>query len=101
MDKVTIGLASLILLLAAEADAQSVSSRVTGAVSGVGSVAVDATTGGAPAADPYRVSPGSAAGGDLSGGVGMKVGEKVIKFRGAVGVGDDRGNVKAGVGVPF
>jgi hypothetical protein len=44
---------------------------------------------------------GSMTGGDLPAGFGVKAGDKVIQFRGAVGVGDDRSNVRAGVGIPF
>jgi hypothetical protein len=40
-------------------------------------------------------------GGGLPGGYKMKLGDKIIDFRGAVGVGDDRRNFSAGVGVPF
>jgi hypothetical protein len=31
----------------------------------------------------------------------VKMGDKVITFRGAVGVGDDRANFRAGAGIPF
>jgi hypothetical protein len=44
---------------------------------------------------------GSLAGGELPGGVKMKLGDKVIDLRGNVGVGDNGGNFKAGVGLPF
>ena len=37
----------------------------------------------------------------LPGGVSVKMGDKVISLRGAVGVGDDRGQFKAGAGIPF
>jgi hypothetical protein len=40
-------------------------------------------------------------GGELPGGVKMKLGDKVIDLRGNVGVGDNGGNFKAGVGLPF
>jgi len=39
--------------------------------------------------------------GEVPGGLGVNVGDKVIKFRGAAGVGDDRNDFKAGVGIPF
>ena len=35
------------------------------------------------------------------GGVKVKLGDKVINLRGNVGVGDNGGNFKAGVGLPF
>ena len=48
------------------------------------------------------ISPtGSLLGGELPGGVKMKLGDKVINLRGNVGVGDNGGNFKAGVGLPF
>jgi hypothetical protein len=40
-------------------------------------------------------------GGELPGGVKVKLGDKVINLRGNVGVGDNGGNFKAGVGLPF
>jgi len=103
MDRITIALASIFLAFATQAIAQSVPGKVTGAVGGVESVAGQATSGvtGSQASNGLDLSTGSLAGGDLPGGLGMKVGDKVIKFRGAAGVGDDRGNVKAGVGIPF
>jgi hypothetical protein len=104
MDKVTIGLASVFFVFAAEAHAQSVPNRVTNTVGGAGSVAGGAIAG--PTASSV-VNPangalsGSAAGGALPGAVEFKAGEKIIQFRGTAGMGDDRGNFKAGLGIPF
>jgi hypothetical protein len=39
--------------------------------------------------------------GELPGAVGVKMGEKVIQFRGAVGFGDQQNNYKVGAGIPF
>src|SRR5262249_49008418 len=107
MHKIAVGLASLCLTLAIEANAQSVS-RVTSAVSGVGSTAGGATAG-ATASSPANgaTNPtngaltGATAGGSLPGALEFKAGDKVIQFRGAAGMGDDRGNFKAGLGIPF
>ena len=97
--------ATAIFAFASEANAQSVSGRVTGTVGEVGSVAGQAT-GGAGAAGsqtPSSTSPpnSSVLGGELPGGVKMKLGDKMIDLRGNVGVGDNGGNFKAGVGLPF
>jgi hypothetical protein len=109
MSRMTIGLASLLVLCAAQANGQSVSGRVTGAVGSVGST-VGGATGGAGAVAGTSggignlggaMTGGTMSGGDLPGGFGVKAGDKVIQFRGAVGVGDDRSNFKAGVGIPF
>ena len=102
MYKITIALTGL-LVLVSEANAQNVPGRVAGTVAGVGSAAGQAAPGltGSQSLSGMDLSTNSTAGGDLPGGIGVKVGDKVIKFRGAVGVGEDRGNVKAGVGVPF
>jgi hypothetical protein len=106
MKTLTIGLAGMLLLLAAQANAQSLPGRVTGAVGGVGSTVGGAAAGasglgGAQASSGVGNLGGSMSGGDLPAGFGVKAGDKVIQFRGAVGVGDDRSNVRAGVGIPF
>jgi hypothetical protein len=110
MDRITIGLTSIFLVLTIEAHGQNITSRATGAVNGVGSAAGAATAGvlgqsgspgsnlSAPANGPGN---GSAVGGNLPGALGIKAGDKVIEFRGSGGVGDDRGNFKAGLGIPF
>jgi hypothetical protein len=33
--------------------------------------------------------------------MGVKMGDKVIQFRGAVGFGDQQNNYKVGAGIPF
>ncbi len=110
MDKVTIALAGLFLVFAARADAQSISNRVTGVTSGAASVVGGATAGVTGLSGPQTSgvanpindsSTGSTTGGVLGGAFGIKAGDKVIQFRGAATVGDDRGNFKAGVGIPF
>ena len=103
MNKVTIAFTSMFLVLATQAIAQSVSGQVSGTVAGVGAVAGQATAGvtGSQAANGLDLSTPATIGGEVPGALGMKVGDKVIKFRGAVGVGEDRSNLKAGVGVPF
>jgi hypothetical protein len=52
-------------------------------------------------ATPFAVRDQSSSllGGELPGGVKVKLGDKVL--RGNVGVGDNGGNFKAGVGLPF
>jgi hypothetical protein len=105
MKRVGIVIASIVLIFASAADAQSVSGRVTGTVGEVGSVAgqagVGAGSSGSQPAGSINLPNGSLLGGDLPGGVKMKLGDKVINLRGNVGVGDNGGNFKAGVGLPF
>jgi hypothetical protein len=107
MNKVTVGMTFIYLTFAAHADAQTVSSRVTGTASGVGSVASGATTGLSGASGGSQTSSitnptnSPAVGGNLPGALGIKAGNRTIELRGAASVGDDRGNVKAGVGIPF
>jgi hypothetical protein len=102
---ITIAIAMLVMANAAAANAQSVSGRVTGTVGEVGSVAGQATAGTGPSGSQSPPSSnlptGSLVGGELPGGVKMKLGDKVIDLRGNVGVGDNGGNFKAGVGLPF
>lgn len=100
MNKITIALTGMLLVLSPDVYAQNAANRATSAVSGLESLAGSAVAppGGSQTLD---LSTSSTTGGELPGGYGMKVGDKVLKFRGAVGVGDDRSNVKAGVGVPF
>ena len=99
---------SLFLMLTSGASAQSVSARVTGVASGAGSVAGQATTGVTGSAgylgqgsNGASYSSGSVLGGDLPGGYAVKLGDKVIKLRGDIGVGSDSSNFRAGVGIPF
>jgi hypothetical protein len=107
MHRIAIGVTSIVLVFGAGAYAQNVTSRVTGAVGTVGSVA-----GGAPASalgasgsglgNPVSDLPGnSQVGGVLPGAFGIKAGDRVIQFRGAASVGEDRNNFKAGLGIPF
>jgi len=102
-------LASLTLVVAADAYAQSVSSRVTGAAGGItGSVGAGTTGGGG--SNPFSAlnSSGGASsgsvgpGGEAGGGVGVRVGDKTVIIKGAVGVDDGKsGAFRAGAGVPF
>jgi hypothetical protein len=111
MDKVAIGFFSVFMLLTGEANAQNVVNRATSTVAGAGSAAgagsgasgAGASLTGSPAggASGAGLVGGSAAGGSLPGALQFKAGDKVIQFRGAAGVGDDRGNFKAGLGIPF
>ncbi|HEX7791667.1 MAG TPA: hypothetical protein VF467_14215 [Afipia sp.] len=106
------GIVCLALTLAADAHAQSVSSRVTGAAGGVtGSVAggvggAGGAVGGA-GSNPYSAlntsSGGSLGpGGEAGGGLGVRMGDKTVILKGAVGVEDGRsGAFRAGAGVPF
>jgi hypothetical protein len=100
---------SVLVVAAADANAQSLSGRATSAaVSGgvgamvSGAASVSAFGGGS---NPYGAlndsGSGPSAGGGLPGALGVKMGDKVITFRGAVGVGDDRANFRAGAGIPF
>jgi hypothetical protein len=98
--------AGAVLVFASAANAQNVSGRVSGAVGETGSVAGQATMGssgpsGSPAAGSSSLPNSSVLGGELPGGVKMKLGDKVIDLRGNVGLGDNGGNFKAGVGLPF
>jgi hypothetical protein len=109
MDKISIGFAGVLFMLAANADAQTLSTRASGAVASVGSVVGGATAGvsgvggaGGSLANPASgPGTGSSVGGHLPGALGIKAGDRVIELRGAASVGDDRGNFKAGLGIPF
>jgi hypothetical protein len=78
---------------------------VTSTVGEVGSIAGQAAMGAGPsgsqAPSSSNLPNSSPLGGELPGGVKMKFGDKVIDLRGNVGVGDNGGNFKAGVGLPF
>jgi len=103
-----VAVVSVFLVAAADSNAQSITGRVTGAV---GSTGIGTSVSGAgnltsgAASNPFSVLndpvSGSSVGGDLPGTLGVKVGDKVINFRGAVGVGDDRSNFRAGAGIRF
>lgn len=105
MKRIGVVIGSAALVLASAANAQSVSGRVTGTVGEVGSVAGQAAAGvgpsGSQAPGSNNLPNSSLLGGELPGGVKMKLGDKVINLRGNVGVGDNGGNFKAGVGLPF
>ena len=96
------GVICIALLFVTGAQAQSVPSRVTNAVGGVtGAVpGVGGLTGGG---NPYSALNTSAGpGGEASGGLGARVGDKTVTLKGAVGVDDGRSGVfRAGAGVPF
>jgi hypothetical protein len=106
MDKIPIALACVALAFVFEANAQSVP-KVTGAVGGVaGSVAGGAPSGGLSMTSPSAVGTpgnplGTGMGGDLPGALKFKAGDRTLQLRGSAGVGDDRGNIKAGLGIPF
>jgi hypothetical protein len=105
MNKITLGIVFVCLMFDASADAQSISNRATATVNGVGSVGggptagLAGTSGGSQTSSP--TNPASSVGGNLPGALGIKAGNRIIELRGAASVGDDRGNVKAGVGIPF
>ncbi|HEX7789674.1 MAG TPA: hypothetical protein VF467_04005 [Afipia sp.] len=101
------GIVCLALVVATDAYAQSVSSRVTGAVGGVTGSASGGVGPSAGAANPFsalNTSSGSSLGpgGEANGGLGVRVGDKTVILKGAVGVEDGRsGAFRAGAGVPF
>ena len=107
-NKLTMIAACAVALAATHADAQSVS-KVTGAVGSITGGAAGAATGSAAGAGPANNYPNgqtglpgsSTSGGNLPGALEFKTRDRVIQFRGSAGVGDDRGNVKAGLGIPF
>jgi hypothetical protein len=97
--------ATTIFAFANAANAQSVSSRVTGTIGETGSIAGQTLVGsglsGSQTLGNTNLPSNSLVGGELPGGVKMKLGDKVIDLRGNVGVGDNGGHFKAGVGLPF
>jgi hypothetical protein len=104
MNKIAVGLTGILLVVPVGAKAQSISGRVTGAVGGIEGAASSAGISGASqtnSTNPTSGSMGGAAGGALPGALDFKAGDRTIQFRGAAGVGDDRGNFKAGLGIPF
>jgi hypothetical protein len=105
MKRIGIAIAGAVFVFASAADAQSVSGRVTGTLGEVGSVGGQAGMGIGPTGSQppggSNLPDSSLLGGELPGGVKMKLGDKVIDLRGNVGVGDNGGNFKAGVGLPF
>jgi hypothetical protein len=105
MNRIGIVIANIAFVFASAANAQSVSGRVTGTVGEVGSLAGQGAVGAGPsgsqASGSTNLPNSSLLGGELPGGVKVKLGDKVINLRGNVGVGDNGGNFKAGVGLPF
>jgi len=103
MKRIGLVIASVAFVFASAANAQSVSGRVTGtvgeAVAGAGQAGAGLTGSQAPSSS--NSSNSSLLGGELPAGVKMKLGDKVINLPGNVGVGDNGGNFKAGVGLPF
>jgi len=103
MKRIGLVIASVAFVFASAANAQSVSGRVTGtvgeAVAGAGQAGAGLSGSQAPSSS--NSSNSSLLGGELPAGVKMKLGDKVINLRGNVGVGDNGGNFKAGVGLPF
>jgi hypothetical protein len=114
--KVCIGALFMVVSSSASSHAQSIS-RVTGVVgatagSAAASVGVSAGTGGSASGGGSGSGTADLSGlgsalsgqtysGDLPGAVGVKMGDKVIQFRGAVGFGDQQNNYKVGAGIPF
>jgi hypothetical protein len=76
-------------------------STVSEVGSAAGQAAVGAGPSGSQASGSTNLPNSSLLGGELPGGVKMKLGDKVINLRGNVGVGDNGGNFKAGVGLAF
>ena len=103
MKRIGLVIASVAFVFASAANAQSVSGRVTGtvgeAVAGAGQAGAGLSGSQAPSSS--NPSNSSLLGGELPAGVKMKLGDKVINLPGNVGVGDNGGNFKAGVGLPF
>ena len=109
MGKIATALTLVIGLAATQASAQAVS-KVTGAagsVTGGGGMAssglgVTSNNMASPSSSaPGGLPTGSAVGGSLPGAIDFKAAGRTMQFRGAAGVGDDRGNFKAGLGIPF
>lgn len=105
------GIAIGIMFLATAAQAQSVTSRVTGAVggatasvsstAGVGGVSA---SGGSPDFSALNTSSGGGAvgmGGDWNGGARTRVGGKDVTIRGAVASEGGSSAFKAGAGIGF
>jgi hypothetical protein len=83
-------------MLAANADAQTRQSSVERR-----RVIRVSRSGGSLANSANGPGTGSAVGGHLPGALGIKAGDRVIELRRAASVGGDRGNFKAGLGIPF
>ena len=103
-----VAISAIFVLFCASAHAQTAVGPVNvapnpslgGATSTIGGGGSPVT--GSRMGNPYSVLNESAnTGGDVSGGLGLKVGDQLIKFRGAVGVGEDRRDFRAGAAIPF
>ena len=108
MTKLTIAGAIASLLICSHASAQSVSSRVSGTLGGVTGSAAGGAAASAGSAYGAVANPaggafdyGSNVGGELPGGMGVRMGDKTVTIKGAVGVGSDSSAFKAGAGIPF
>ena len=108
MANLKFGIGTLLILVSlASTHAQSVG-KVTGIVgatagSAAASVGVSAgaSGGGADLSGLGNALAGPTYSGELPGRMGVKMGDKVIQFRGAVGFGDQQNNYKIGAGIPF
>lgn len=97
-----------VVAFASSANAQSVTSRVTGAVGGA-TAAVGSTAGAAGSAasgatdfSALNSTPGSAPmGGDWNGGARTRIGGKDVTIRGAVASQGSSSAFKAGAGINF
>ena len=105
---IRVALAGLALVAATDANAQSLSGKVTGAVGGLTGSATGGASAGGGGSNPFSALNNSGGGGSLGpggeagGGVGVRVGDKTVILKGAVGVEDGRsGAFRAGAGVPF
>jgi hypothetical protein len=100
----TVG-AFLLLAFATPVKAQNVGGRVSSGVGGAGAAvtgqAALGTSSGPQSLGAAVGSTSSTIGGDASGGLPMKLGDKVIKLRGAFGVQQNQDSFRAGVGLPF
>ena len=113
MANLKFGIGTLLILVSlASTHAQSVG-KVTGIVgatagSAAASVGVSggasaggASGGGADLSGLGNALAGPTYSGELPGRMGVKMGDKVIELRGAVGLGDQQNNYKIGAGIPF
>ena len=97
-----LGIFLSVFFAATAANAQGVTSRVTGAVGGVTSsvgATAGAVTGGAPDFSVLNTTP--SAGGDWNGGTRTRIGGKDVTLRGAVASEGGNGAFKAGAGIGF
>jgi hypothetical protein len=105
MSKIVGALAIVMGLTATQASAQSIS-KVTGAVGSVtggvtSGLGVTSNMASPSSTGPSGLPAGSSVGGNLPGAIDFNAAGRNMQLRGAAGVGDDRGNFKAGLGIPF